>query len=394
MAILTEEEERYDRQIRLWGAEAQNNLRNANILLIGATGLGSEIAKNIVLSGIKSLTLVDNRKISEAPAGQVESQMLISFEKKEEHATDNGTSLAELSLARCHELNPLVKSCSEEEVPFDRIKSNEFQIVVSCDQAREQELEIYKACEESNTPFLAGMTAGYFGQAIIDCGNEYKCQVEKTKISNEISLEKSKPPSTIENEKNKSTSIQMTDNKTPISIDTETPKDQPDHSQETQKDQNGNSDEMQDDDPDSDTPTFEEKSFSYPKFSSVCSKFTTSTATDPIFKNLNRRATKNFNQAAIILNLMYQNLKINQENAKIVSEKLTGKTDFWEGKNLEFHNFEELEYSFKGQLAAVTAVVGGFMAQEVIRVASKKEKPFENIFFFDGLNYKGDVLKV
>ena len=35
-----EEEERYDRQIRMWGAEAQNNLRKSNILMIGVGGTG------------------------------------------------------------------------------------------------------------------------------------------------------------------------------------------------------------------------------------------------------------------------------------------------------------------------------------------------------------------
>lgn len=35
-------------------------LRAANVLLIGVRGLGSEIAKDILLSGINSLTILDN----------------------------------------------------------------------------------------------------------------------------------------------------------------------------------------------------------------------------------------------------------------------------------------------------------------------------------------------
>lgn len=34
-------------------------LRAASVLLVGLRGLGAEVAKNIVLSGIKSLTLLD-----------------------------------------------------------------------------------------------------------------------------------------------------------------------------------------------------------------------------------------------------------------------------------------------------------------------------------------------
>jgi molybdopterin/thiamine biosynthesis adenylyltransferase len=49
----------YDRQLRLWGMEAQNRMRKANILLITVKALGNEVAKNLVLAGIGSLTVLD-----------------------------------------------------------------------------------------------------------------------------------------------------------------------------------------------------------------------------------------------------------------------------------------------------------------------------------------------
>jgi ubiquitin-like 1-activating enzyme E1 A len=39
-------------------------LRAARVLLIGVGGLGAEVAKNIVLAGIKTLTLLDHRSVS------------------------------------------------------------------------------------------------------------------------------------------------------------------------------------------------------------------------------------------------------------------------------------------------------------------------------------------
>ena len=39
-------------------------LRAASVLLVGVRGLGAEIAKNIVLAGIKSLTLLDPTLVS------------------------------------------------------------------------------------------------------------------------------------------------------------------------------------------------------------------------------------------------------------------------------------------------------------------------------------------
>ncbi|KAI7609778.1 hypothetical protein KC319_g20810, partial [Hortaea werneckii] len=48
----------YDRQIRLWGAQAQERIRSANILLVSLRALGTEIAKNLTLAGISSLTII------------------------------------------------------------------------------------------------------------------------------------------------------------------------------------------------------------------------------------------------------------------------------------------------------------------------------------------------
>lgn len=55
----------YDRQLRLWGIEAQNRMRRANILLITMKALGNEIAKNLVLAGIGSLTVWDSEVVTE-----------------------------------------------------------------------------------------------------------------------------------------------------------------------------------------------------------------------------------------------------------------------------------------------------------------------------------------
>ena len=52
----------YSRQISLYGIHTMEKISQLNIFLIGFRGLGIEIAKNLVLSGINSLTLYDNKK--------------------------------------------------------------------------------------------------------------------------------------------------------------------------------------------------------------------------------------------------------------------------------------------------------------------------------------------
>lgn len=59
----------YDRQIRLWGAKAQQQIQNANVLLISLRALGTEIAKNLTLAGIGRLTIVDNEPVTEEDLG-------------------------------------------------------------------------------------------------------------------------------------------------------------------------------------------------------------------------------------------------------------------------------------------------------------------------------------
>lgn len=63
--ITEEEAEVYDRQIRLWGLESQNKLKNSNVLLLGMNALTAEIAKNIVLAGIASLVIVDDKLVTQ-----------------------------------------------------------------------------------------------------------------------------------------------------------------------------------------------------------------------------------------------------------------------------------------------------------------------------------------
>ena len=54
----------YDRQIRLWGSNAQLRIKSSKILFIGLSCSSVEIAKNTVLAGA-SIVLEDTRIIDE-----------------------------------------------------------------------------------------------------------------------------------------------------------------------------------------------------------------------------------------------------------------------------------------------------------------------------------------
>ena len=61
-----EEAALYDRQLRLWGSEAQSRIRQARIVIAPFEGgVAAEVAKNLVLAGVKELILVDDGLVGE-----------------------------------------------------------------------------------------------------------------------------------------------------------------------------------------------------------------------------------------------------------------------------------------------------------------------------------------
>ncbi|KAJ1531257.1 hypothetical protein HK096_007346, partial [Nowakowskiella sp. JEL0078] len=67
--ISVEEVALYDRQIRLWGLDAQARMRDSKILLINVDALNTEILKNLVLAGIGKITILDHRSVEESDLG-------------------------------------------------------------------------------------------------------------------------------------------------------------------------------------------------------------------------------------------------------------------------------------------------------------------------------------
>ena len=53
----------YDRQIRLWGLEAQKRMKNAKLLICGFRALSAEVCKNLVLAGI-SVVIQDSNPVT------------------------------------------------------------------------------------------------------------------------------------------------------------------------------------------------------------------------------------------------------------------------------------------------------------------------------------------
>lgn len=61
--------DKYDRQLRLWGATGQRKLMTSSILLINSCAVGTETLKNLVLPGLGSFTILDNQILNDNDLG-------------------------------------------------------------------------------------------------------------------------------------------------------------------------------------------------------------------------------------------------------------------------------------------------------------------------------------
>lgn len=162
-ALTEEEASRYDRQMRLWGLEAQQRMRNATILVIGLQGTATETIKNIVLAGIGRLIIVDNRKVSEVDLGA-------GFFFRDE---DVGRKRLDCSKSRIEGLNPLVSV--ETITTLSNLEGKEFEQLVSAvdlvcvtDWYRDGLIRLNELCREKGKLFYAGGTYGFFGYIFCD----------------------------------------------------------------------------------------------------------------------------------------------------------------------------------------------------------------------------------
>jgi len=156
--ITDDEAALYDRQIRLWGIDAQRSLRSANVFVKGVGALGAEICKNIVLSGVNSLAVQDSRIVTKE---NMASTFLIR--------NSTGQSFADTAVPNLQILNPLVDVTSiSEDLTQDNIHN--YTVVCVTDSDSAEYTRINELCRANNVIFLASNTWGMTGFMFQDCG--------------------------------------------------------------------------------------------------------------------------------------------------------------------------------------------------------------------------------
>ncbi|KAG9234004.1 hypothetical protein BJ875DRAFT_28307 [Amylocarpus encephaloides] len=162
----------YDRQIRLWGVQAQEKIRSASILLISLSALSNEIAKNLVLAGIASITVVDHALVTEADLG---AQFFLSHD-------DLGKNRAEAAAPQIRKLNPRVNVMVDTSNIKDKGSDffSLFDIVIATDQTPMSLGLINTATRVLGKRFYAAGVHGMYGFIFSDLiEHDYLVEREK-----------------------------------------------------------------------------------------------------------------------------------------------------------------------------------------------------------------------
>ena len=152
----------YSRQLYVLGREAMQRMAASNILISGLRGLGVEIAKNVILSGVKSVALHDPGAVE---MGDLSSQFFLTD-------SDIGRPRAEACLEKLAKLNPYV-STSVQAGALDQAALGQFGVVVLAGAPLDEQLRIGAACRSLGAALIVADTRGLFGQVFCDFGAEF-----------------------------------------------------------------------------------------------------------------------------------------------------------------------------------------------------------------------------
>lgn len=152
----------YSRQLYVLGHAAMKKMAASDVLISGMGGLGVEIAKNVVLAGVKSVTIHDTQ-----PASW--SDLSSQFFLRED---DIGKNRAEVTLPRLAELNSYVP-VNVFTGSLDTQFLQKFKVVVLTNSSEEEQLTLGNYCHSNGIYVIIADTRGLFGQIFCDFGEKF-----------------------------------------------------------------------------------------------------------------------------------------------------------------------------------------------------------------------------
>lgn len=159
--VLSENElERYDRQIRLFGVEAQERLKRSRVLVVGVGGLGSPVAIYLTAAGVGKLTLVDPERVE-----------LSNLNRQVLHWTkDVGRRKVDSAVEKLRELNPEVE-IEGVDIALDESSARDLasrsDVVIDCLDNWSTRFLLNRVCVELGKPLIHAGIRGLYGQMLV-----------------------------------------------------------------------------------------------------------------------------------------------------------------------------------------------------------------------------------
>ncbi|ODA81210.1 hypothetical protein RJ55_04174 [Drechmeria coniospora] len=170
--------------IRLWGLAAQAKIQDASILLINMRALANEVAKNLVLAGVGSITLLDGALVAET---DLAAQFLLS-----EPDNPVGQKRAEIAGDALRKLNPRVRVHVDAEAVTAKGPSYfaAFDVVIATDLDPDTFNIINTATRINGKSFYAAGTHGLYGFIFSDLiEHEYVIERDLGNVATELKQE-------------------------------------------------------------------------------------------------------------------------------------------------------------------------------------------------------------
>ncbi|KAL4712066.1 hypothetical protein ACJJTC_005302, partial [Scirpophaga incertulas] len=156
------DESLYSRQLYVLGHDAMRRMASSDVLISGLGGLGVEIAKNVILGGVKSVTLHDERTCT---VTDLSSQFYLS-----ESAVGQNRALA--SREQLSELNYYVPTYAFTG-PLTEELLYKFRVVVLTGASLAEQERIAAITRANNIALIIADTRGLFSQVFCDFGPEF-----------------------------------------------------------------------------------------------------------------------------------------------------------------------------------------------------------------------------
>lgn len=153
------DESLYSRQMYVLGHEAMNSMRKKDILISGLGGVGIELAKCIILAGVRSVTIHDNKNIKL-------EDLSTQYYFTEKDINKNRT----LCIDKLKELNPYVEVIASTDNLKNLITIKRFDVVVLTSNTLVESKEINQLTREMNIKFILCNAYGCFGNIFCDFG--------------------------------------------------------------------------------------------------------------------------------------------------------------------------------------------------------------------------------